>query len=247
MPTTAWQQDLIHPVETVGRAGDAAAQPDRRATVIHRTGAARLHHPDVDGSRCIGGAPAAQRMSMTVSGEVADWPRRSPQPAQPGVLGTRFWRLIALGCLPTCEARAATEAGRRPAASPEAALRKGSKWAFNFRGPPERTSTSPSGPEGRSPPERLYPSGARRIARLVARRALSFYLRLAHAHSLDVGTNRRLVQRRTDNQCSPRRARGIAQVFWRRGCGDRGPPWSIIHPNHAERSNAQGIWSFCSD
>ena len=78
VPTTAWQQDPIHLVETVGRAGGAAAQPDRRATVIHRTGAARLHHPDVDGSRCIGGAPAAQRMSMMVSGEVADWPRGHP-------------------------------------------------------------------------------------------------------------------------------------------------------------------------
>jgi len=46
---------------------NAAAQSYRQITAIHRTSAGDLRHPDVDGSRCISGTPAAQRMSRTVS------------------------------------------------------------------------------------------------------------------------------------------------------------------------------------
>ena len=64
---TTWQPDPVHLVEPVGHAGNAAAQSYRQITAIHRTSAGGLRHPDVDGSRCISGTPAAQRMSRTVS------------------------------------------------------------------------------------------------------------------------------------------------------------------------------------
>ena len=64
---TTWQPDPVHLVEPVGHAGNAAAQSYRQITAIHRTSAGDLRHPDVDGSRCTSGTPAAQRMSRTVS------------------------------------------------------------------------------------------------------------------------------------------------------------------------------------
>ena len=67
LATTTWQPDPVHLVEPVGHAGDAAAQSYRQTTAIHRTSAGGLRHPDVDGSRCTSGTPAAQRMSRTVS------------------------------------------------------------------------------------------------------------------------------------------------------------------------------------
>eukprot|EP00964_Phaeocystis_antarctica_P023252 scaffold13010_cov41-Phaeocystis_antarctica.AAC.1 len=59
-----------------GLPGRLTLHPGRQTTAIHRTSAGGLRHPDVDGSRCTSGTPAAQRMSRTVS---AGRPPHSPR------------------------------------------------------------------------------------------------------------------------------------------------------------------------